>query len=223
MASDTTLFSFAGARVMKSLAWIVLSIVAASACAQGIAPPVAEYRGAKANGMFEVQNTTDGAMAVTLETRSFIVDEYGIVHYSDLDKDVHIRMGDSSFTLRAHDSRMVFYKAWFPASPVSFAIIATMTKAEQQTGMRVKFVFPHMIYVYQKDKLNLSELRLERTDGKLLIHNTSQKLGRVLEVTASKQEFGGFPIYPAQTREVAIPGSAQVTVKFEDGFSLTAQ
>ncbi len=208
---------------MKSFAFILLNIIAASAWAQGIAPPVAEYRGSKANGMFEIQNTTDAAMAVTLETRSFVVDEHGIVHYSDLDKDVHIRMGTSSFTLGAHDTRMVFYKASFPTSPVSFSIIATMTRAEQQTGMRIKFVFPHMIYVYQKDKLKRSEVSLELIDGKLLIHNTSQKLGRVLEVIASRQELGGFPIYPAQVREVAMPGATQASVKFEDGFSLSTQ
>src|SRR6202035_2272090 len=100
---------------------------------------------------------------------------------------------------------------------------ATVTKAEQQTGMRIKFVFPHMVYVYQKDKLKRSEVSLELTDGRLLIHNNSQKLGRVLEVTASKQELGGFPIYPAQVREVAMPGAVQASVKFEDGFSLTTQ
>lgn len=209
--------------MMKVFAFICLSVVAASTWAQGIAPPVAEYRGSKANGMFEIQNTTDVPMAVTLETRSFVVDEHGLVHYSDLDKDVHIRMGASSFTVGAHVTRMVFYKASFRASPISFSIIATMTRAEQQTGMRVKFVFPHMIYVYQKDKLKRSEVNLTLTNGKLFIHNTSQKLGRVLEVTAAKQELGGFPIYPAQVREVTMPGATQASVKFEDGFSLSTQ
>jgi hypothetical protein len=208
---------------MKFLTFILLSIGAASTWPQGIAPPVAEYRGSKANGMFEVQNTTDNAMAVTLETKSFVVDEHGIVHYSDLDKDVHIRMGASSFTLAAHDTHMIFYKASFPTAPISFSIIATVTRAEQQTGMRIKFVFPHMIYVYQKDKLKRSDVSLELADGRLLIHNNSQKLGRVLEVTASKEELGGFPIYPAQVREVAMPGATQASVKFEDGFSLSTQ
>jgi hypothetical protein len=208
---------------MKYSAFILLSVVAASTWAQGIAPPVAEYRGSNANGMFEIQNTTDAAMAVTLETRSFVVDDHGIVHYSDLAKDVHIRMGASSFTLGSHDTRMVFYKASFPTSPVSFSIIATMTRAEQQTGMRIKFVFPHMIYVYQKEKLTRTEVSLELINGELSIHNISQKLGRVLEVTASKQELGGFPIYPAQVRVVAMPGATQASVKFEDGFSLSTQ
>lgn len=210
--------------LVKTLTYIFLSIVAASAWAQGIAPPVAEYRGSKANGVFEIQNTTDAVMAVTLETKSFVVDEHGVVAYSPLDKDIQIRMGASSFNLAAHDTRMIFYKASFPASPVSFSIIATMTKAEEQKGMRVKFVFPHMIYVYQKEKLKRSDVSLEVVNGKLLIHNTSQKLGRVLEVDASKQEFGGgFPLYPLQVREVLIPDGTQASVKFEDGFSLSTQ
>ncbi len=206
---------------MKTFAFILLSIVAVSGRAQGIAPPIAEYRGSKASGVFEIQNTSDSAMAVTLETKSFVVDERGGVQYSDLDKNVHIRMGASSFILAPRDTRMIFYKASFPASPISFSIIATMTRAEQQTGMRLKFVFPHMIYVYQKEKLKRSDVTLEMANGKLLIHNTSQKLGRVGEVIASKQDLGGFPIYPAQIREVLIPGAAQATVKFEDGFSLS--
>jgi hypothetical protein len=207
---------------MKTLfEFIFLSIVAASAWAQGIAPPVAEYRGSKANGVFEIQNTTNDAMAVTLDTRNFVVDEHGVVAYSPLDKNIKIRMGASSFVLAAHDKRMIFYKASFPTSPASFSIIATMTKAEQQTGMRIKFLFPHMIYVYQKEKLKRSDVTLQLVDNKLLIHNTSQKLGRVLQVIASKQDLGGFPIYPAQIREVDISGAAQASVKFEDGFSLS--
>jgi hypothetical protein len=209
--------------MMKPLIVVLLSFLTASACAQGIAPPVAEYRGSKASGMFEIQNTTDAPMAVTLETRSFSVDEQGLVHYSELDKSIRVRMGASSFTVGPHGTRMVFYKTSFPGSPVSFSIIATMTKAEQQSGMRIKFVFPHMIYVYQKDKLKRSEVSLELIDGKLLIHNHSQKLGRVTKVNAANQELGGFPIYPAQVRQVAVPGATQASVKFEDGFSLTTR
>jgi hypothetical protein len=206
---------------VKPFVFILLSIIASAAWAQGIAPPVAEYRGSKASGMFEVQNTTGDAMAVTLESKSFVVDEHGIVVYSPLDKNIKIRMGASSFVLSPHDNRMIFYKASFPTSPVSFSIVATMTKAAQQTGMRVEFVFPHMVYVYQKEKLNRSEITLQLVNGVLLIHNSSQKLSRVLEVNAAKKDLGGFPICPEQVREVSVPRAVQASVKFEGGFSLS--
>jgi hypothetical protein len=207
--------------VKTFLSIIFLSIVAASSWGQGIAPPVAEYRGSKVSGMFEVENTTDAPMTVTLETKSFTVNERGAVQYSPLDKSISIRMGASSFILAANDTRMIFYKASFLSSPVSFSIIANMTKSEPEEGMRIQFVFPHMVYVYQKEKLSRSDVSLELVNGKLLIHNTSQKLGRILEVTASKQELGGFPIYPSQVREVSLPGATQASVKFEDGFSVS--
>lgn len=188
--------------------------------AQGIAPPIAEYRGDKVDGVFEIQNTADYSMAVMLVTKSFDVDEHGQVRYRPLDKDIKIKMGSSSFVLRPHDSRMIFYKASFPVSPASFSIIATMTRVEALEGIRVSFVFPHMIYVYQKAKLDRSDIRIELADGVLHVRNLSQKLGRVEEVQASKQELGGFPIYPGQTRDVVATGATKATVKFEDGFKI---
>ena len=205
---------------MKLLICFLLSIGAASLWAQGIAPPIAEYRGSKVSGMFEIQNTTGDAMAVTLDTKNFVVDEHGQVHYSPLDKDIQIRMGSSSFIIQAHDKRMIFYKVSFPASPVSFSIITTMTKAEEQVGMRVKFVLPHMIYVYQKEKLHRSDVMLELSNGVLRIHNLSHKLGRVSDVIVAKEDVGGFPIYPDQIREVPTGATQAASVKFEDGFSV---
>ena len=170
--------------------------------------------------MFEIRNTADYAMAVILATKSFVVDEHGQVQYSPLDKEVKIKMGASSFVLRSHDSRMIFYKAAFPASPTSFSIIATMTRAKAAEGIRVSFVFPHMIYVYQKEKLKQTDVAVQLSDGILHIRNLSQKLGRVSEVQAAKADLGGFPLYPNQTRDVAAVGITQATVKFEDGFKV---
>lgn len=191
--------------------------------AQSISPPIAEYRGDKVDGMFQIQNTADYSMAVMLVTKSFNVDDHGQVAYRALDKGVNIRMGSSSFVLRAHDSRMIFYKATFPASPTSFSIIASMTKLEALPGVRVSFVFPHMIYVYQKAKLSRTDVDVHLLDGVLRIHNLSQKLGRVEEVQASKLDFGGFPIYPGQTRDLVATGATKATIKFEDGFKIEIQ
>ena len=169
--------------------------------------------------MFEIQNGTDSSMAVILATKSFEVDDRGQVRYRALDPGIKIKMGASSFLIRSHDSRMIFYKTSFPASPTSFSIIATMTKAEATEGVRVNFVFPHMIYVYQKEKLSRADVDIQLVNGVLHIQNLSQKLGRVSEVQAAKEDLGGFPIYPKQTREVAL-GTTKATVKFEEGFKV---
>src|SRR3954462_4459591 len=119
--------------------------------AQGIAPPVAEYRSSdKIDGSFEIQNNTDDAMVTLLEAKSFAVDEHGQVAHRPLDPGIQLRMGSSSFIIRAHDSHIVFYKATLPSSPTSISIVTTMTKAGAMTGMRINYIFPHMIYVYQR-------------------------------------------------------------------------
>lgn len=209
---------------MKIYAVILATLLtwATSLLGQGIAPPIAEYRGDNASGMFEIQNTTDDPMAVILSAMGFTVDEQGHVKYSPLASATKIKMGASSFVLQPHDSRMIFYKASFPTAPTSFSIIATLTKVEAvDSGMRLSFVFPHMVYVYQKAKFDQKDIRIELVNGVLRIHNLSKKLGRVESVQANAgEQTGGFPIYPDQTREVIVTGATKATVKFEDGFKV---
>jgi hypothetical protein len=197
---------------------ICISLLSTGLTAQTIAPPVAEYRGDKVNGMFEVRNNTDDSMAVVLATQSFTVDEHGTVQYRPLDKGIQVKVGASSFVLRPRDNRLIFYKASFPTSPTSFSVIATMTKAKQTEGLRVNYILPHMIYVYQKEKLGRSDIKLDVVDNVLRIHNLSQKLGRVSSVQLGREESGSFPLYPGQVREVPVAGN-KVSVKFEDGFT----
>jgi hypothetical protein len=201
---------------------VCLALLVGGAMAQSIAPPIAEYRGSKADGMFALQNTTDYSMMVLLETRNFEVDDHGQVIYRPLDANIEIKMGANSFLLRAHDSRMIFYKATFPAAPVSFSIVATMTKAGEVKGLRINYILPHMIYVYQKEKLEQSDVKVEVSNGTLRIQNLSHKLGRVGRVQVAKQELGGFPLFPEQTREMPI-SAGKVNVEFEDGFKVGVQ
>jgi hypothetical protein len=187
--------------------------------AQSIAPPIAEYRGAKAEGMFTLENTADYSMVVVLETKSFSVDEHGQVQYRPLDPGIKIGIGANSFVLRAHDSRMIFYKATFPAAPASFSIIPTMTKAGVLAGLRINYILPHMIYVYQKEKLQRSDIKVNVADGILHVQNLSNKLGRVENVQVSKHDLGGFPLFPGQTRDVPMDGD-RASITFEDGFKV---
>jgi hypothetical protein len=202
-----------------TICFILLSV---GLMAQSIAPPIAEYRGNKAEGMFEVRNNTDDSMAVVLATQSFIVNEHGIVQYRPLDKGIQIKMGASSFVLRPHDNRIIFYKASFPISPASFSIIATVTKAKQTEGVRINYILPHMIYVYQKETLGKSDIKLDVIDNVLHIHNLSHKFGRVSTVQFNKEESGSFPLYPGQTRDVPVTGN-KVSVRFEDGFKVETE
>ena len=206
---------------MKHL--LAFGLLTSVLCAQQISPPISQYRSDnKIIGMFELQNPNEYDMMVILATKSFKVDEKGMVQYRPLDKDVQIKMGANSFIIHGREKHMVFYKATFPTSPNSFAIVSTMTKSEKTEGIRINFIFPHMVYVYQKEKLTQADITAKMIDGVLFIHNSSHKLGRVHSVEASRQELGGFPIYPDQTRQLEIKDT-RATVKFEDGFKVDAQ
>ena len=190
--------------------------------AQGITPPFVESRGGnKVDGMFEIQNSADYPMATMIEVKSFVVDDEGL-KFRPLDPGIQVKLGSNSFVLKAHDSRMVFYKATFPAAPVSFSILTTMTKAGSLEGLRINYVFPHIVYVYQKDKLTRSDVKVEQVNGLLRVQNLSQKLGRVESVQVAKDELRGFPLYPGQTRLLPVKDS-RLRVKFEDGFSVDTQ
>jgi hypothetical protein len=202
--------------------WVALLSIGGAIEAQSIAPPIAEFRGNKVDGMFEIRNTSDYTMAVVLETRSFDVDGHGQVLYRPLDRGISIKMGASSFMLRPHDSRMIFYKCTFESAPSSFSIIPTMTKAGVLEGLRINYILPHMIYVYQKEKLKRDDVEVEISDGVLRVHNRSQKLGRVSAVQAAKTDLGGFPLFPGETREIAVKSNSAI-VTFEDGFKVSTQ
>ena len=203
---------------LNTLVWLAF-FVGGTIGAQSVAPPIAEYRGAKADGMFTIENGADYPMAVVLETKSFSVDDHGQVQYRKLDPGIEIKMGASSFVLGAHDSRMIFYKATCPSAPASISIVPTMTKAGAINGVRINFILPHMIYLYQKEKLQQSDIKVQLADGVLRIQNLSDKLGRVQGVQASKQDLGGFPLFPGQTRQVPMTGE-RARVTFEDGFKV---
>ena len=190
------------------------------ALAQAISPPIAEYRGLKAEGSFRIENTTDQPMLVMLETKSFRVRDDGKVVYGLLQPQIRIDFGASSFSIRAHDSYTVYYKAVSTVSPVSFSIIPTMLPAERKTGVRVGYVFPHMVYLYQKAKLAKSDVQVSLKDGSIVIVNSSEKLGRVEFIHDGSTQLSGFPLYPGQTRQILVAGTKPV-VNFEDGFKIT--
>jgi hypothetical protein len=206
---------------IQLVVWVASLMVGGMvAVAQSIAPPIAEYRGTKVEGMFELQNTNDYPMAVVLETKSFSVDEHGQVVYRSLDPGITITMGTTSFVIHPHDRRMVFYKAAVSATPASFSIIPAMTKAGAIVGVRVNYILPHMIYVYQKDRMQKSDVRVDMAGGILHIRNLSNKLGRIQSVEAARQDVAaGFPLFPGQTREFPVTGD-KVNVTFEDGFKI---
>lgn len=203
--------------------------------AQTVAPPVAEYRN-KANGMFELRNDGDTPLAAILELHSFAVDEAGTLTYQALDPKLKVELGSNSFVIPPHQSHFVFYKASTTGDQAWFTILSTMTKAASAPGqMRINFILPHVVYIYQKQKLKKEDVSVRFVHGSspgqytLEIENHSGKLSRVESVIGQgfekSIEAGGFPIFPEKKRHVVLDGGnpsadAKVKVSFEDGFSV---
>ena len=202
----------------SNLVCLVL-LIGGVASAQTITPPIAEFRGLKAEGAFQIDNPFDRPLSVTLETKSFTVDSRGDVVYTPLRPKVHVDLGSSSFVILPHDNRTVYYKAVSTTSPTSFSIIPTMTPIVPVKGVRVNYRIPHMIYLYQKAKLTKADVRVTVKNGKVVISNASEKLGRVEFIHVGSDDLHGFPLYPGQTREIAISG-ASASVHFEEGFKV---
>jgi hypothetical protein len=203
--------------------------------AQTVAPPIAEYRN-KAQGMFELRNDGDFPLAAILEVHGFSVDESGVLLYKPLDDTLKVELGANSFLIPPHQSHYVFYKAASSAPSAWFTILSTLTKASSAPNqMRINFVLPHVVYVYQKQKLKKEDVSVHVSAGTtagqyvLEVENHSGKLGRVETVSGrgfeKPVETGGFPIFPNKKRQFVFEGgntksSAGVKVSFEDGFSL---
>ncbi len=203
-------------------ACVVLLIGGVMGYSQTITPPIAEFRGFKAEDSFRIDNKGTLPMLVFLEVKGFTVNDAGKVVYSPLPSTIRVDIGTSSFVIPPNDSHIVYYKAISTESPASFSILPTMTAVTQSKGVRMNFCIPHMVYLYQKAKLARSDVSVAIKDGKVVIENTSKKLGRVESVHAGSEDLPGFPIYPGQKRELAI-ASEKATVHFQDGFKLEAR
>ncbi len=214
---------------------LLVFVLAISAVGQTVAPPIAEYRG-KASGMVELRNDGDFPLAAIMEVKGFTVDEKGVLLYTALDPKIDVEFGASSFVIPPHQSHFVFYKTKCELPSYWFAFLTTLTRANaDKHTMKVNFILPHVVYVYQKPKLKRADVNvalLAGDDGslKLQIENRSGKLGRVQSVETHGFEknlmLGGVPIFPAKQRFVEFsPGQhnskANVEVVFEDGFTIT--
>jgi hypothetical protein len=186
--------------------------------------------------MFELRNDGDTPLAAILEVQGFEVDQDGNLKYKAVDTDLNVVMGSNSFIIPPHQTHMVFYKALSKKPQAWFTILSTLTKAAtNRQQMRINFVLPHVVYLYQKQKLKKEDVAVSVTPGskpgefQLEFQNRTDKLSRVESVNwrgfEKNGESGGFPVFPKAKRFVRFqagsPSSdANVKVSFEDGFSV---
>jgi hypothetical protein len=199
--------------------------------AQSVSPPIAEYQ-ERARSSFQLQNGSIFPITVVLEVRGFSITERGDVIDSPLDTNrIHVKLSEMSFRLPPRGSRTVFYEATSDSLPAWFNILSAMTGARTESGLNVRVLLPHVVYLNQKQPLRKEEVALrafefERKSRKVRVQleNLGPRLGRVYQLSVSdggksSPPGGGFPLMPHSRRwaEVVWEGATaptRLTIRF---------
>lgn len=193
--------------------------------AQSVSPPIAEYQ-ERARSSFRLDNASLFPITVVLELRGFRVTEEGEVVDVPLDTSrIKVKLSEMSFRIPPRGSHRVFYEAGSDSLPAWFNILSAMTGTRTESGLNVRLLLPHVVYLNQKEGLRKEQVVVRAleldTAGKrarVQLENTGPNLGRVLQVSVSDdgspaQLGGGFPLFPRSRRwtEVAWSGSRPPT------------
>jgi hypothetical protein len=198
-------------------AGLLASATPVNTAAQTVSPPVAEYR-ERARSSFLLTNASLFPLSVVLEVRGFDVTEDGEVVDVPLDTTrVHIRLSATSFRIPPRGASRVFYEATGDSLPAWFQILSAISGARTASGINLRIVLPHVVYLNQKDGLKREDVAIRAFDfdsaagmARVELENTSDRLGRVLELnirdsTKYSLPAGAFPLFPHQRRRVALP------------------
>ncbi len=209
---------------------------------QTISPPIAEYQ-ERARSSFQLTNTTLFPLNVVLEVRGFRIDPDGELVDVPLDTSrVRVKLSTMSFRIAPRATYSVFYEAKADSAPAWFNILAALTGARTDTGLNLRIILPHVVYLNQKQALGREEVVLRSFEvdsaagrARVELENLGPRLGRVLAVTASttgaqSAPTAGFPLLPHSRRwaDVAWSGTGPPTrlvvrfAKFTIDTALTA-
>lgn len=219
------------ASVMLAAACLALASRAAPATAQTVSPPIAEYQ-QRARSSFQLINSGIYPLSVVLEVRGFRVTEQGEVQDLPLDTSVvHVKLSAMSFRIPPRGKYTVFYEARADTLPAWFTIVSALSGARTDTGLNLRILLPHVVYLNQKTPLRKEQVTIrsfayDTATGKLRIElqNLGPNLGRVQQVTATadkvtSQPGAGFPLFPYAHRWTTVdwPGPqlpTRVSVRF---------
>lgn len=218
-------------RVSLALGAFACLAAARALAAQSVSPPIAEYQ-ERARSSFQLINSSIFPLSVVLETRGFTVTERGDVQEAPLDTTrVRVKLSAMSFRIPPRATYTVFYEAAADSVPAWFNILSAITGAKTETGLNVRILLPHVVYLNQKAPLRKEQVavrafELDTTAGKLRVQleNLGPNLGRVQQVTAvagktTSAPSAGFPLFPHTLRwtelDWAGPGAPErLTVRF---------
>ena len=180
--------------------------------AQTVSPPIAEYQ-ERARSSFQLINSTIFPLSVVLEVHGFTVTEQGEVQEVPLDTArVRVKLSAMSFRIPPRQTYTVFYEASADSVPAWFNIVSAMTGTKTESGLNVRILLPHVVYLNQKEPLKKEQVALrafevDTASGKLRVQleNLGPNLGRVQQVTVTAGKTtsapgAGFPLFPHMLR-----------------------
>lgn len=186
--------------------------IASQLAAQSVSPPIAEYQ-ERARSSFRLDNASLFPITVVLEVRGFRVTEEGDVVDVPLDTSrIKVKLSEMSFRIPPRGSHRVFYEATSDSLPAWFNVLSAMSGARTETGLNVRLLLPHVVYLNQKQNLKKDQVAIRAfeldTAGKkarIQLENLGPNLGRVQQVSVSgdgsrTQLAGGFPLFPRSRR-----------------------
>lgn len=186
------------------------------AAAQSVSPPIAEYQ-ERARSSFQLHNASIFPLTAVLEVRGFSITEQGEVIDVPLDTGrIHVKLSDMSFRIPPRGSRTVFYEATGDSLPAWFNILSALTGSRTETGLNVRILLPHVVYLNQKQALRKEEVAIRRFEidraaqkARVQLENLGPHLGRVHQLSVAddgdaSQTAGGFPLMPHSRRWVEV-------------------
>jgi len=200
--------------VRELAAWLFLPAVflGGELHAQSVSPPLAEYQ-ERARSSFQLQNASIYPITVVLEVRGFTITEQGEVQDTPLDTArIHVKLSEMSFRIPPRGSRTVFYEAKSDSLPAWFNILSAMSGSKTESGINVRILLPHVVYLNQKQPLRKEEVLIRRMEfdpaakkTRVLLENTGSHLGRVYKLSVgdgrtTSPPSGGFPLLPHRRR-----------------------
>jgi hypothetical protein len=211
-----------------SACWLVAAFPLA---AQSVSPPIAEYQ-ERARSSFQLHNGSLFPLTVVLEVRGFQVTDEGEVLDVPLDTSrIHVKLSAMSFRIPPRGSYRIFYEASGDSLPAWFNILSAMSGARTESGLNVRLLLPHVVYLNQKQALRKSEVAIRALEfdpaskkARIQLENLGPHLGRVLQVNVAdgrttSEPSGGFPLFPGRRRWSEVPWDiatppTRLTVRF---------
>jgi hypothetical protein len=198
---------------------------------QSVSPPIAEYQ-ERARSSFQLQNGSLFPLTVVLEVKGFKVTEQGEVIDLPLDTSrIHVKLSAMSFRIPPRGSYRVFYEATGDSLPAWFNILSAMSGTRTESGLNVRLLLPHVVYLNQKRPLTKTDVAVRTLEfdsagkkARIQLENLGTHLGRVLQVNvtdgqSTSEPSGGFPLFPGSRRWTEVPWEratppTRLTVRF---------